>query len=310
MAECLVSFGSNLGQSRDVIAEAAHRVASLADVSDFRASRLFQTPAVGGPPDQPPFLNAVAAMRTSRPARTILEDLQDIEKSLGRKRVTRWGARTIDLDVVLHGPLIGGATELSLPHPRYTARRFVLLPACDVAPDYCDPRFDWSLQRLANHISTPPASLALIGGDRETRRLLCETAESRFGIRFIREADWASVEESSLGSGERFAGDAFGQGWITDKFSYSERLDPDQATTPRLLARLFHAETKGRRGAGGWVTDNWPAPHRMFQRGRSYPEYHLEISDLEWAVNEIGAAFDSMSCDCTPVTADGSWAIT
>ncbi|MEM9825977.1 MAG: 2-amino-4-hydroxy-6-hydroxymethyldihydropteridine diphosphokinase [Planctomycetota bacterium] len=294
MAECLVSFGSNLGDSREVLAAAAERLAAMDGISQFRASRLFETPAVGGPPNQPPFLNAVAALHTELPARSILEGLQSIEAALGRTRRARWGARTIDLDVVLHGPLIGGASELTLPHPRYTARRFVLLPACDVAGDYRDPRFHWSIEQLAAHISRPPASLALVGGDRETRQTLCQRVAQRFGIRHCH---WTDASDGSVP-------------WIRDDFELEVPIDPHAVTTPRLLVRLFHQETRDRRAPGGWITDRWPAPHRMFPRGRSYPEYHLEISDLDWAVNEIGAAFESMTCDCMPVTPDGSWAIT
>ncbi len=88
------------------------------------ASRLFETPPIGGPAGQEPFLNAVAAFDTDASARQILELLQQTEQRLGRTRNLRWDSRSIDLDVVLHGELVGGGTGLIVPHPRYTARQF------------------------------------------------------------------------------------------------------------------------------------------------------------------------------------------
>ena len=117
----------------------------------MKASRLFETPPIGGPSGQEPFLNAVAAFETDASAREILDLLQQTEQRLGRTRNLRWDSRSIDLDVVLHGALVGGTSDLIVPHPRYTARQFVLKPACDVAADYRDPRFGWDLRTLSQH---------------------------------------------------------------------------------------------------------------------------------------------------------------
>ncbi len=182
-AQCLISFGSNLGNRDALIAEAARVVAGSPVVEDMQASRLFETPPIGGPGGQEPFLNAVAAFETTASAREILEMLQQIENHLGRQRRQRWDARSIDLDVVLHGELVGGGTGLIVPHPRYTARQFVLQPACDVAPHYRDPRFGWTLQRLAQHLSDGVPSLALVGGDVTTRNELCRRLGDEYGIR-------------------------------------------------------------------------------------------------------------------------------
>ena len=144
-AQCLISFGSNLGDRDRLIAEAAQQIAASGVTAELRTSRLFETPPIGGPHGQEPFLNAVAAFDTRASAREILQLLQRVEQQLGRQRRRRWDARSIDLDVVLHGELVGGGTGLIVPHPRYTAREFVLEPACDVAAHYRDPRFGWTL---------------------------------------------------------------------------------------------------------------------------------------------------------------------
>ncbi len=182
-AQCLISFGSNLGNRDALIADAARAVAGSPAVEEMRASRLFETPPIGGPGGQEPFLNAVAAFETTVSAREILKMLQQIENRLGRQRRQRWDARPIDLDVVLHGELVSGGTGLIVPHPRYTARQFVLQPACDVAAHYRDPRFGWTLQRLAQHLSDGVPSLALVGGDVTTRNELCRRLSDEHRIR-------------------------------------------------------------------------------------------------------------------------------
>ena len=131
MPQCLVSFGSNLGTRQSLLAAAVAELSQIAAVENFRVSRLYESPPIGGPSGQDPFLNGVAAFDTDARAVQVLGWLQDLENRLGRRREKRWGARSIDLDVVLHGNLIGGSSDLTVPHPRYAARWFVLLPACD-----------------------------------------------------------------------------------------------------------------------------------------------------------------------------------
>ena len=81
-SQCLISFGSNLGDRYALIADAAKAVADLPKVDKLRASRLFETPPIGGPAGQEPFLNAVAAFDTMASAREILDCLQVIETDL------------------------------------------------------------------------------------------------------------------------------------------------------------------------------------------------------------------------------------
>lgn len=185
ISQCLISFGSNLGDRESVIADAARRIASHPGIGDLRTSRLYRTPPIGGPGGQEPFLNAVAAFDTTCSAREILAILQDAENFLGRQRRARWGARSIDLDVVLHGALVGGSQRLIVPHPRYTARLFVLRPACDVAAHYRDPRFGWTIRELTRHVTAAPPSLALIGDTAAARQELCERLTAEFGVRTI-----------------------------------------------------------------------------------------------------------------------------
>lgn len=181
-SQCLISFGSNLGRRDCLISDAAKIIADSPYVDRLLTSRLFETPPIGGPSGQEPFLNAVGAFETSASAREILKMLQQTEQKLGRQRKIRWDARSIDLDVVLHGELVGGGTGLIVPHPRYTARQFVLQPACDVAAHYRDPRFGWTIQQLAEHLEAASPSIALVGGSESLRIELCDQLNEVFGI--------------------------------------------------------------------------------------------------------------------------------
>ena len=105
MPQCLVSFGSNLGTRESLIVTAARQLAAMREIENFRTSRLFETPPIGGPSGQSSFLNGVAVFETTARAREVLLWLQAIEQQLGRQRHERWAARCIDLDVVLHGSL-------------------------------------------------------------------------------------------------------------------------------------------------------------------------------------------------------------
>ncbi|KLU04634.1 2-amino-4-hydroxy-6- hydroxymethyldihydropteridine pyrophosphokinase [Rhodopirellula islandica] len=332
--QCLISFGSNLGDRRVVIAEAARRVAESGLVAaagekhagqqdggdaphgspaNLRTSRLFETPPIGGPGGQSPFLNAVAAFATEASAAEVLDLLQHLEIDLGRKRLVRWGARVIDLDVVLHGRLagppraaglrglIGGrgpagsSKALVVPHPRYTARRFVLEPACDVAADFCDPRFGWTIEDLRDHIAADVPSMALVGGDAELRQLICQRLSSEHGITVID----PDRSDTAKGLTQWIASDP--PAALRDSHDLGEQLGSTSGSPrlclPRLLARIQHTTEK----------DRWPAPHQIWPVGWKWPEYRLEVDDLDWAIGELASAMDSMRCDIRPITDDGHW---
>jgi 2-amino-4-hydroxy-6-hydroxymethyldihydropteridine diphosphokinase len=318
MAECLVSFGANLGTRESAIARAARELSAMPGVENFRASRLYETPPIGGPSGQDPFLNGVAAFDTTAGARQVLAWLQDLETRLGRKRTSRWAARSIDLDVVLHGNLIGGASDLTVPHPRYTARRFVLRPACDVAADYHDPRFGWTIGRLADHLDSGNASMALVGSDAATRSLLCERLTSQFGIRSFAESPLpapmevlgnapvvASPHRFEAGAERVEPADMAPQICVTDDSPWvSAFVGPlsidtggSQRNVPRLIARMQWTRPEER----------WPAPHKIWPSTCGWPEYRLEVDDLDWAAGEVASALDSMRCPIKPITDDGDW---
>ncbi|MGH8875196.1 MAG: 2-amino-4-hydroxy-6-hydroxymethyldihydropteridine diphosphokinase [Acidimicrobiia bacterium] len=132
MTKAAVALGSNLGDRLGVLRTA---VASLADCGELVAvSSIYETAPVGGP-DQGPYLNAVVALETEHSPRELLEHLQAIEEAAGRTREVRFGARTLDLDLIVYGDQRVELPDLVVPHPRASERRFVLEPLAEVWPE-------------------------------------------------------------------------------------------------------------------------------------------------------------------------------
>lgn len=130
-----VALGSNLGDRW------AHLRAAVAGLPGVVAvSPVYETDPVGGPGGQPPYLNAVVELDTDIGPRGLLEVGLALETAAGRVRTERWGARTLDVDVLLVGDLAVDEPDLVIPHPRMRARAFVLVPLHDLAPDLVGER--------------------------------------------------------------------------------------------------------------------------------------------------------------------------
>ena len=124
----VLALGSNLGARNDTLSAA---VADLVDPPEVRLlaiSPIVQTKAVGGPPDQPDFLNMVIAVETSLSPQELLAHCHAVEQKHLRVREVHWGPRTLDVDVITYGDLVSNDPELTLPHPRAAERAFVLYP--------------------------------------------------------------------------------------------------------------------------------------------------------------------------------------
>lgn len=134
-----VALGSNLGDRDANLREALYRLTAEGDVTLLRVSRFIDNPAVGGPTDSPPFLNAAAAVDSTLPPLILLQRLLDIEQAMGRLRTVRWAPRLIDLDLLLYGDEILQTPQLTLPHPLLHERAFVLQPLAEVVPHAVHP---------------------------------------------------------------------------------------------------------------------------------------------------------------------------
>ncbi len=171
MATCLIGLGSNEGDRAATLDAALARLDSALDVAVRARSDYVSTAPVGGPAGQGEYLNAVAVVETNRTPQALAEVLWEIERNLGRRRPKRWAPRPIDLDLLLYDSLMIETPSLIVPHPRMAFRRFVLVPACQVAADMVHPVVGWTLGRLLAHLDSAPDYVALAGlpGSGKTR---------------------------------------------------------------------------------------------------------------------------------------------
>jgi 2-amino-4-hydroxy-6-hydroxymethyldihydropteridine diphosphokinase len=129
-----LGLGSNLGDRLANLQAAVDALQREPALRVTASSRVWETTPVGGPP-QPDYLNAVVRIETDLSARDLLHVARRVESRLGRIRKERWGARTIDVDVLLHDDEQIDEPDLVVPHPRMTQRAFVLLPLLELEPD-------------------------------------------------------------------------------------------------------------------------------------------------------------------------------
>jgi len=134
-----IGLGSNLGEPERQLRQAVAALAALPESRLLAVSSLYRNPPMG-PADQPDYLNAVALLETGLAPQALLDALQAIERAQGRLRDgTRWGPRTLDLDLLLYGEHSIDSARLQVPHPGLTARAFVLGPLAEIAPGLALP---------------------------------------------------------------------------------------------------------------------------------------------------------------------------
>lgn len=135
-----IALGSNLaseaGDRETTLREAVRRLRSLGEV--VRVSSFHDTAPVGYL-DQPRFLNGAVVLETELGPEALLRGLLEVERSMGRRREVPKGPRTIDLDLLLYGDAVIQSEELTVPHPEMHARRFVLEPLAEIAPEMRNP---------------------------------------------------------------------------------------------------------------------------------------------------------------------------
>lgn len=134
MTVAYLSFGGNLGDPQTCFRTAAQTLADTEDCLILAKSSLYRTPP-WGKTDQPDFLNAALVLDTYLSPLALLSLCQRLELAAGRQRKERWGARTLDVDIIAMEGIVRQDQPLVLPHPYYRKRLFVLIPLLEIVGD-------------------------------------------------------------------------------------------------------------------------------------------------------------------------------
>lgn len=155
-----LSLGSNQGDRFENLAEARRLVCAIPCVTLLGSSRIYETEPVGVPAEfkELPFLNAMIVLEYKPYPLKLLPLLQAIEDDMGRKRSgVRNSPRPIDLDIIYAGDFVVKSAEGGIPHPRWSERRFVVQPLCDLRPDLRIPGSQCALRDVLKALPPVPA---------------------------------------------------------------------------------------------------------------------------------------------------------
>jgi 2-amino-4-hydroxy-6-hydroxymethyldihydropteridine diphosphokinase len=165
-ARVVLAVGANLGDRRAALQAALDALGGYEGVRLVAVSSVIETAPVGGP-EQPDYLNAVLLVDTVLAPLELLAACQQIENDLGRRRVERWGPRTLDIDLISYRDLVASSSQLEVPHPRAAERAFVLAPWLELDPEAVLPSADGEprpvkrlLRKAADRKDVRPAGVA------------------------------------------------------------------------------------------------------------------------------------------------------
>lgn len=321
MPRCLISLGANLGDPQQTI-QAATRllrqrlrvVESGVDSGGFELSRPFRTPPVGGPTGQPPFVNAVVAVETPLTLHQVWQTIRAVELELGRERDRRWEARQIDLDILLYERQRIWTPRLKVPHPRMCMRRFILIPAMDVAADWIDPVTGLSICELAKPLQSGAGSLCLVASNTNTAQAWLKEVSELAAAQLLP----SGHPSSGLSPSDR-PPSVSGSRWLslvsTEEFERHLRAPSPAADEPRPKLTIFLAEPSSDANTA-WENQHLHLAQQLQLMGspppnqdRSHcelptwvgPRYLLPSHDGQWAIHEMVSALEAMDCPVEPI---------
>jgi 2-amino-4-hydroxy-6-hydroxymethyldihydropteridine diphosphokinase len=140
-------LGSNMGDRKQYIASALHKIAAHPFIQYVKTSSWYET-AAWGKEDMPSHYNVATCIATTLTPVALLQALQQIELALDRERQEKWGQRTIDIDILFYDDIDINTKNLVIPHPYLHLRRFTLEPLNEIAPTYIHPVYNKSITTL------------------------------------------------------------------------------------------------------------------------------------------------------------------
>ncbi len=147
-------LGSNLHKPRAQVQKAVRLLAADPKITVLRKSSLIRSVAYGET-DQPDFRNQVVEVKTDYTPHNLLQKLLTIENDMGRVRREKWGARVIDIDILLYEDQILNSNTLVLPHPDFHNRRFAVQLLCELEPELVHPVLGKTISALLDELGGP-----------------------------------------------------------------------------------------------------------------------------------------------------------
>lgn len=159
-----IAFGANLGDPLATYRDVQERLYRSGDVETFRASPLYQTTPVGGPPGQPEYFNGAIEIQTRLGPAELHAFLVGIQKALGRSNQGHWQPRIVDLDLILFDSWVVETPDLVVPHPRAHQRWFVLRPIVDLFGQAMHPVLSRTAVELLSLLESRNPTILVFGG--------------------------------------------------------------------------------------------------------------------------------------------------
>lgn len=187
MPRCHISLGGNSGPVAETFEIALRRLQDSGDCRVVAVSSHIETTPVGDEAGVV-FLNAAAELETVLAPLELLDQLQCVERELGRTRTTHWGPRTLDLDLLFYESQIIESARLVVPHPAAWYRRFVLDPLVEIAPRLVHPVKDVEIAVLRDRLLARPLRISLAGGTSAEKTALIGSLSPMFPA--VAFSDW------------------------------------------------------------------------------------------------------------------------
>lgn len=326
MAKALIGLGSNRGDRQQNLRSALDRLNASPEIRVRATSQWHSTRPVGGPLNQPEFLNAAAVVETELSPLQLLQLMQTIEHRLGRRRDIRWDARTLDLDLLLFEDFRSLDPDLVVPHPRMIFRSFVLLPALEIAAAWIHPVLGWSLDRVAEFMKQTPTRVELcgfnlLGRQNELRAIADRTGAERLtesqpmNLKRFRQWEEAEQIEFMHARAERMRTEK----WMKPKTAVVSGFSREESC-------LFdHLAVKSNKQRNVELTSLWSQcpvaklkvlwqPPDLNQAEKEFirnlevalnhqnasPEFHITAESTDVLVDEVSAAIECLETWCKP----------